>query len=1636
MRRIQRRRPGEHVMLESAQNRGVSRTGSTGCSSCGGGGNISLPGQNRIDGKIGGGFSVPSFNVHNLNVTLPILPVYYNSGKGPSFQPALIYHSQGSADDGFGPKWHFVYQDARYRYSGDTTLYVTMLAGDEIQFNLVNGTWVVQDGYNLTLTVLGNGDIEVVEPDTATTYVYNAGGMRLVTVTDVWGQSLNILRSSAARVTKVTTADARESTFDYDGSNRCTKITSATGDVATFLYDTTGAFTQVTDMGEGTSSYYYDANCYLTRRTTALGSDTFTFTLPTETSNAYRVLYNSRFGRSRNLFWNASDGADTLVQVTKGSYGTESAKVTTQGIAYWVPGGSGQTAATAVSVFDRDATGYVTRVGRRYGDATYYYTLYYRDGRHNITKVTHPDATEQTYGYDSSNRMTTYGTALGTTIYYRGSNGVITKTVAPDSNYVEYYYATDGVLTKYRDDLGNDTVFGYDGYSYLTKASYAGVQDLKYEVTLAGLVTKYTDPLDNATTYLYDGYLRATKATFPDSTYTARTFNCCNLTAVRDGNGAVTNYYYDSDGTITKVTDPLSHNTLVYYDDAYHLTKFTDALGNSTTYSYDTTLAKMTKITYPDASSTAYFYESGVGMLTKTTSVTGASYSFYYGYGTRLTKVNDGRTDTVYAYGSVNGLMTKATSAGSGDSLIYYDSHGAVTKQTDPRGQEYTFSYNSIGLMTRASGPISRGNAFYYDGFGRMTQVIGGEQVGATYYYDLLDRITEIRSPEGASLRASYDRVGWQTKLTDALGHETVYEVDSNGAVTRATDPTGLPLTYLRDSEGQVTAVRNQLSQGITLLYDAAGNVTCLTDANSKTATQYYSSMGLVTKSVNGNGYESTYSYAPGSMLTKAARANGKATCFAYNQWGGLTKWRQYLQSGDPSAYDLWDHQLRFYTDTHGRNTKREDYYETGSYDNGQWTGHVRLTRATIYSYDSGSLITKVDFPNIPDVSYSYNDVGQVTKLWDASSSISCAYDNAGRATKIGYIYDSGALTKAFSYSYDRSSRLTGTVDGEGTSILYARDPVGGLTGVTEGGSQSATYLIDAAGKTTRLVYGNNAYTDYFYDSVGAMTLLSNRKSDGTMISSFTYYLDPMGVRTRMDIGGSAYAPASIAYDYDNAYELTKETRTGGSAYTQSYWYDNAGNRTKSQLGAVTTNYCYDYIDRLTLAGSTGYSWDEWGNVTKVGANDCYFWDDANRLTKYDGYGSANDTTYGYAPGSWNRIKRIRAGSTTRFGWDKASLRSEYLDDGTLSQSFLTAGLDSQISTTTESGTYYYFHDGLGSVRNLINVSETVMNTYDTRAFGQDQGTQTLDAVNPFRYMGAYYDSWEGPLYYMRNRYYMPAAGLFASRDVMWADAHKGWGYVYSNPVTFGDSFGLSPDSPAYPASIPEATGVPGTRCPRFDPDDCDRMAKNVLDRYRAAGNTIAVASAAAALFKAACEGKPKGQCPPGFRSWKGWEAMGYTGPEDCMAAFQSDFDQSMEGWWGAAIGDYGRMAGMAVTAISAGGVAVKVAKAVGRAAARTAAAAAEECLQIISCGAVGEAEVGTVAAGTAAAGGGITVATIALPAVSVAVGIGGGYKMGLNRAENRRKQELCNQDMGKCIPSGAPNQGLMPRQTADQFRQ
>ena len=277
-----------------------------------------------------------------------------------------------------------------------------------------------------------------------------------------------------------------------------------------------------------------------------------------------------------------------------------------------------------------------------------------------------------------------------------------------------------------------------------------------------------------------------------------------------------------------------------------------------------------------------------------------------------------------------------------------------------------------------------------------------------------------------------------------------------------------------------------------------------------------------------------------------------------------------------------------------------------------------------------------------------------------------------------------------------------------------------------------------------------------------------------------------------MTISGVAFTAAEVAYAYDDAYQLTGEVRTGGSSYAQVFCYDASGNRTKSTLGGVDTTYIYNEADQLTSETTSGttttYAYDANGALTKA--------DDGTTVQSYEyncegrmtAYAKSGGSTAAYAyDADGRRIAKTVDAATTKFFYDGSDAIADYDGSDTLIATYLTPGLDANLSQTRSGSTYYYMRDGLGSIRNLVDSSETTQNTYDYYAFGKELGSWTEGITNRYTYTAREWDE-ESAQYYYRARYY-DGGGRFLSRDPA-RDGLNCYEYVSSSPLSRVDPRG------------------------------------------------------------------------------------------------------------------------------------------------------------------------------------------------------------------------------------------------------
>jgi len=293
----------------------------------------------------------------------------------------------------------------------------------------------------------------------------------------------------------------------------------------------------------------------------------------------------------------------------------------------------------------------------------------------------------------------------------------------------------------------------------------------------------------------------------------------------------------------------------------------------------------------------------------------------------------------------------------------------------------------------------------------------------------------------------------------------------------------------------------------------------------------------------------------------------------------------------------------------------------------------------------------------------------------------------------------------------------------------------------------------DLAGRRTTLSYPNIVSTSYAYNEASFLTGLVARDSQQTTINSFTYTPDGMGNRTSMtDLAGEHN------YTYDNTYQLTQATHP--NMPTEQFGYDAVGSRTSSgepTPGLSTTLYAYDFENRLT---------------------DVSFSDMVVHY-KYDPFG--------------RRIEKNVDGTITKYVYDGPNIVTQYDGDWNVQAKYLfTLDIDDPLMVQQGDNVYYYHKDGLGSVVNLTDSSQSIVKGYTYKSFG-DIYAETGSVVQPFTFTGREYDP-ESGLYYYRARYYDPRAGWFLTKDPIGfagGDVNL-YRYVWNSPTNWIDPWGFS----------------------------------------------------------------------------------------------------------------------------------------------------------------------------------------------------------------------------------------------------
>ena len=1154
------------------------------------------------------------------------------------------------------------------------------------------------------------------------------------TTTYTW-ENINTADRFICLIKTVTDFRGAVTTYTYDGKGNIYNVTDPTGNVTTYSYDTHGSILSIKDARGYYTNYTYDIH----------GA-------PASEINAEGDVTNYTYDLSRRL-----------INLT-------------------------------------DTNGYTT--------------LYEFDHLNRLTKIIDPEHHIKIYDYN----------AIGDVVNITDENGntnsldnnfmnQVDVLWDPTGNKTEYTYDKFGNLIVFTDATGNSTHYYYNEINRLSETKDAAGNSERYTYDEVGNVQSFTDKTGNTTTFQYDALNRLTYTVRPDSE--ARSFiydDLANTMTEIDEEGRSTTTYNDILGRFSQTVNHLGKVVKHYeYDAVGNIITQTDALGNSTCYTFNGNNIA-TELIDRSGNKTIYCYDSE-GNLVNETDPLGYKINYSYDALNRLIRETDhfGNT-TKYSYDAVGNLINMIDARGYNTSY-QYDTLNRLVKQTDQLGNNQTYRYDALGNIIETID--ERGNAthYYYDSLGRLireTDALGysilydydanGNLIKVTdkrgyethYTYDSLNRLITIENPDGYTINSTYDQVGnvlsvtnergytttytyddlnRLTHVTDATGNSSSYEYDDNNNLVTFIDPNGYYWNYTYDTLNRRTAIISPLGYTTQYTFDQVGNLVNITDANGTKTDYLYDALGRLRCITDALGYKTNYTYDAMDNVKQIEDANHYFTNFTYDPLNQLTQVESFGRTTD-YQYDASGNQISRIDPMH--HLTNYSYDELNRLKSRTYYPPTQI--GSIYDYDpNGNLRYINKTTGSAEYYYEYDSMDRLTQatLHDVAGNLittEYTYDPVGNRASLTYPYS--GIAAIATYDYDKVDRLV--------NLTFNRGPI----------QETTNFVYDNAGRRTQTIHPNGVTTTYAYNKMNWISNLWTNNSAGNPLNYYAYTYDPVGNKL-----SESSAEGTKTYGYDKLYRLTHALTTYPDFTTQTidYSYDPVGNRLDQKIDGLITTYTYGKNQLTSDSNGNLYYYDFNGNLQQIqGINNINFvYDFENRLTQISQPGKTINYQY---TSIGNRLLRIEGSQRTFYAYDYEDMIQEYDDTGVPDATYLHGpGVDEPLSmyNLNTGYTYYYHQDGLGSVTELTDFTQIIVNTYRYDPFGKRKTSTSETVANPFEYTGREYDE-SANLYYYRARFYDPSIGRFISKDPLEGSFGTDL-YIYTrnNPVNYVDPLGL-----------------------------------------------------------------------------------------------------------------------------------------------------------------------------------------------------------------------------------------------------
>ena len=1022
-----------------------------------------------------------------------------------------------------------------------------------------------------------------------------------------------------------------------------------------------------------------------------------------------------------------------------------------------------------------------------------------RDDEGRITEIIDPMGASVTYDYDSYGDLVKISDQEGydTRFTYEGNHylkdiidprgvratrneydesGSLIATIDPDGQRIEFDHDLDGRTEVIRDRLGYPTVITYDDRGNVLQETDAEGQTKQYSYDERDNLLVEEDQRGYSWVHSYTAKdLMASKSNPLGYTVSAGYNEKGQVETLSDSGGTLLNNLYDDKGNLTQIEEANGAVSSFSYTEQGQPKGYTDQLSKLMQFGYDSD-GNVSAMTDPDGNVISFSYDENGRVLQKSSRRTGPN-------GAETLK-------TVNVYDQL-GRLTHNTDAEGYSSEVVYNAIGKQQSYTDKRGFTTEYVYDALGNLERTIYPDGSEERYTYDAEGRTLSSTNRQGKTSSYEYDKVGRQTKATNPDNSSTETEYDARGQVLAQTDELGRTTKYAYDEAGRNTLVTNAIGQQTEYAYTLNGSLQSMTDAAGRVTSYSYDANGHRTGTSFADGSSVGSTYDEAGRVTSERDQAGRETQYAYDWRGKLLSVTDALNQVTSFSYDEVGNMLT--QTDAEGQTTSFEY---------DNLGRMTRR--ILPLGQDATMVYDGEDNLLESTDFNgstigfeYDADGRVLNKSYPDGTTVSYTYAPDGSQDTVTDRRGTTTLSYDEMGRLESVEFPSWEGSGVGPFGYEYDLAGNRT-SVSSPSGSVSYTYDELNRLETVVDPQTGTTRYTYDTVGNLKTVSYPNGTTAEYSYDLLNRLTLLENRGSDGSIISSYTYTLDAAGNRTKVE----EYSGCIVEYSYDSTDKLLEEriTNPDGSSSVISYTYDRVGNRLTKTEDGVTTAYTYDANNRLIQEDDIIYHYDDNGNlIEKQSAEEqiVYHYDYENHLTRVETtrYGATIMVEYDY-DAEGNRVRKTLDGNvvvnylvdTNR---DYAQVVEERDGDGNLLVRYVY-GHD-LISQTRDNVTSYYHYDGLGSTRALSSSAGIVTDEYSYDAFGLLL-EQTGTTENRYLYRGEQFDEELG-FYYLRARYMDPNVGRFVTMDAFAGlsqdpvTLHK-YLYANANPMTYSDPSG------------------------------------------------------------------------------------------------------------------------------------------------------------------------------------------------------------------------------------------------------